>query len=49
MTFMFCSKHSLRLQAVLMSTHNIYYSKFDKDQTSILFAEGPAYLIPNIL
>ena len=27
----------------------IYYSKFDKDQTFFLFAEGPAYLIPNIL
>ena len=28
---------------------NVYYSKFDKGQSLILFAGGPAYLIPKIL
>ena len=45
---MFC-RGKLGERKYIITNIVTYYSKFYKDQTFFLFAEGPAYLIPTIL
>ena len=50
-SIMLLEKHNISIKhfcVLLDHMGHIYYSKFDKDQTFILFAEGSAYLTPNI-